>query len=146
MTALTRLRRHHRPSVRLLLFVVVALATACAGGSSVTGPSEPTPTITPGWLTLQLDTPRSNDGAVQLLVTGPGIDDAKAVGYDGYAAVVNGTANLLVTGAITGGTVAQVHVADVSRANEYQASIVAAAVRSTYALQDLTGYRAVLVR
>jgi hypothetical protein len=101
---------------------------------------------TPGWLTVQLDTPRADDGAVQFLVSGPAIDSVKAVGYDGYAALVNGEANLLVTGALTSGTVAQVHVPDVARSAEYHASIVAAAARATYALQDLSGYRAVLVR
>jgi hypothetical protein len=111
-------------------------------------PTAPTPptTPTPGWLTVQLDTPRSDDGAVQFLVSGPGIDSARVVGYDGYAAVVTGEADLLVTGPIAGGTVAQIRIPDLARSSEYRASVVAAAARSTYVMQDLTGYRALLVR
>jgi hypothetical protein len=51
-----------------------------------------------------------------------------------------------VTGAIGSGTVAQVYVPDLARSAEYHATIVAAAARNTYTLQDLTGYRALLVR
>lgn len=126
----------------------LVLATACAGGSTATGPDSPPPppVATPGWLTVQFDTPHSDDGAVQLLINGPAVDSVKLIGYDGYASVVNGEVNLLVTGAVTGGIVAQVRVADLAHASEYRASIVAAAARTTYQLQDLSGYRAVLVR
>jgi hypothetical protein len=147
MTAATRDTRRFSRSITPASVAFALLATACGGGSSVTGPTTPPPaTATPGWLTVQLDTPRSDDGAVQLLVTGPGIDSVKAVGYDGYAEVVSGEANLLVTGSVGAGMVAQVKVPDVARLAEYHASIVAAAARTTYVLQDLTGYRAVLVR
>ena len=135
-------------SRRLTLLAFALVTTACAGGSSVTLPTTPAPpnTPTPGWLTIQLDTPRSDDGAVQFLVSGPAIDSARVVGYDGYSSVVPGEADLLVTGSIAGGTVAQIRIPDLARASEYRASVVAAAARSTYALQDLTGYRALLVR
>ena len=51
-----------------------------------------------------------------------------------------------LTGSIANGTVAQVRIPDLARSSEYRASIVAAAARATYVLQDLTGYRALLVR
>lgn len=135
-------------SRRLALLALAGVTTACASGTSVTGPDTPPPsnTVTPGWLTVQLDSPRSDDGALQLLVTGPSVDSVKVVGYDGYAAVINGEANLLITGTIANGTVAQIRVPDLARSSEYRASIVAAAARATYLLQDLTGYRALLVR
>lgn len=148
MTAPIRWTQLIHTSRRLALLAFAGVTTACAGGSSVTGPVTPPPsnTVTPGWLTVQLDTPRSDDGAVQFLVTGPGVDSARVVGYDGYAAVLNGEANLLITGTIANGNVAQVRIPDLARSSEYRASIVAAAARTTYVLQDLTGYRALLVR
>ena len=148
MTVLSRLAQLPTPSSRLALFTLAMVTTACAGGSSITGPVTPPPSnpVIAGWLTVQLDTPRSDDGAVQLIVTGPGVDSVKVVGYDGYAAVVNSEANLLITGTISNGTVAQVRIPDLARSSEYRASIVAAAARASYVLQDLTGYRALLVR
>ncbi len=137
------------PTVRrLALLAFAAMTTACASGSSPTLPVTPLPPAVPtaGWLTVQLDTPRADDGAVQFLVSGPGVDSIRVVGYDGYAAVINGEANLLVTGSVIGGTVAQVRVPDLARSSEYRASVVAAAARASYNLQDLTGYRALLVR
>jgi phage tail tube protein FII len=74
------------------------------------------------------------------------MDSVKVVGYDGYSAVANGEADLLITGSIANGTVAQVRIPDLARSSEYRASVVAAAARATYVLQDLTGYRALLVR
>ena len=148
MTAPTRSTSATLSPRRLGLLTFAWVTTACAGGSSPTLPSNPTPPAapTPGWLTVQLDTPRSDDGAVQFVVNGPGIDSARVVGYDGYSAVVTGEADLLVTGPIASGTVAQIRIPDLARTSEYRASVVAAAARSTYVLQDITGYRALLVR
>ena len=114
------------------------------GASGTTGPTPPAGP-TSGWLTLQLITPRGDDGAVQFLVTGPGFDSVRVITYNGSAMVSGNNVNVVVTGAVSGGTVAQVHVADLSLAGQYQAQVVAAAARSTYALQDLTGYRALLI-
>ncbi len=148
MTAQLRWARVLHTSRRLALLALAGVVTGCASGTSVTGPVTPPPStaVTPGWLTVQLDSPRSDDGALQLLVTGPGLDSVRVVGYDGYAAVVSGEANLLITGSISNGTVAQVRIPDLARSSEYRATIVAAAARATYGLQDLTGYRALLVR
>jgi len=49
-------------------------------------------------------------------------------------------------GAIANGDIARVFVPDLSLTSQYQASVAAAAVRGTYALQSLAGYRVVLVR
>jgi hypothetical protein len=42
--------------------------------------------------------------------------------------------------------VARIRVRDVSRATQYAATVQAAAVRNTYALQQLGAYRAAVVR
>lgn len=139
---------HTTPSLpRLAAATLLAgILTAC-GAASPTGVTTPPPaTPTVGWLTVQLQTPSTNDGAVQLQVSGPGVDSVAVVGYNGIGAIANGQANIIVTGQVAAGTVAQVRVPDLARAAEYRASVVAAAARGSYQLQSLAGYRAVLVR
>ena len=121
-------------------------ALAACSSSSATTTTTPPPPPTGGWLTLQLSTPRTDDGAVQFSVSGPAIDSVKLVSYDGFATIDNGTANLIVTGQVGNGDIARVFVPDLSLTSQYRASIAAAAARGTYALQALDGYRVVLVR
>ena len=66
--------------------------------------------------------------------------------YNGFGAAANGTADLVMAGAIATGNVARFRVADVNRASAYSVSIVAAAQSGSYALRNLSGYRAVIVR
>lgn len=130
---------------RLIPAFVLVLA-ACGSGASGTTAPPPPPVATDGWLTLQLSSPTGNDGAVQFAVTGPGIDSITIIGYDGFSAMDNGVANLLVTGEISNGDIARIHVPDVSLTLRYHATIAAAAARGNYNLQPLDGYRATLVR
>ena len=132
---------------RATTIATLCLLAACGAGSP-TGSTTPTPPPAPssGWLTLQLTTPHGNDGAVQFLVTGPAIDTVTVTGYNNFVDAPGTVANIIVTGTVGGGTIGRIFVPDLSRAGEYQASVVAAAVRGTYELQDLTGYRALLVR
>lgn len=142
-----RLAGNHRGGLSALL--VTFLLVGCAGGNSVTGATTPPPAPSGpegGWLTLQLTTPRSDDGAVQFYITGPGIDSVRVQGYDGYASATGTAGYLLVTGSIASGTVGLVHVPDLSRAVEYRATVTGAAARRTYVLQELAGYRGTLVR
>jgi hypothetical protein len=125
------------------MLLPLALLAAC--GASTPTSTDPT-TPTSGWLTLQLTTPSTNDGAVQFAISGPAIDSVTIISYDGFAAASNGTVNLVVTGQIGNGDIARIHVADLSAALQYHATVAAAAARVTYALATLDGYRAVLVR
>ena len=100
----------------------------------------------PGVLNLQLDTPSTDDGAVQFTVTGPAIDSVRAVGYTGYGTSIPSASQLIVTGQVHDGIVARVFVHDIARASEYRVAVVAAAARGSYALQDLQGYGATLLR
>ncbi|MGH7594517.1 MAG: hypothetical protein ACRELE_11810, partial [Gemmatimonadales bacterium] len=88
------------------------LASGLAGcGSNLPTSSTPvTPPPSDGWLTVQLTTPHTNDGAVQFQISGPAIDSAAVSGYDGFATVTGGVADLIVTGSVASGTVALVHV------------------------------------
>jgi hypothetical protein len=125
---------------------IALFALAACSSDGLTSTTTPPPAPTGGWLTLQLSSPHTDDGAVQFSVSGAGIDSVKLVGYDGFATIDNGTANLLVTGQVGNGDVARVFVPDLSLTSRYRASVAAAAARGTYALQSLGGYRVVLVR
>lgn len=137
---------HRRARVVPALSLLVLLA-AC-GASAPAGPDTSEQPATPGWLTVQLTTPYTDDGALQLRVTGPSIDSiAPETVYDGFGTVVSGTANVVVTGTVANGNVARFRVSDVTRASQYAVSVVAAAQKTTFALRSNTGvYGAVIVR
>ena len=137
-----RIASNHRSGLAVLSLLLAACGAQSPTGSTPVLPVAPTS----GWLTVQLATPRTDDGAVQLSVSGPGIDSATVVGYDGFTVIGNSAADMVVTGPIASGTIARVHLRDLSRTSDVRATISAAAARGSYALQDLTGYRAVLVR
>ena len=147
MTYTFKLSRRIASNHRFSLAALALLLAACGAQS----PTSNTPVLPPvaavsGWLTLQLTTPNSDDGAVQLVVSGPGVDSAKVLGYDGYAVVANTNANLIVTGIVTNGSIARIFVRDLAQTSNVRAMVLAAAVRGNYSLQNLSGYRAVLVR
>jgi hypothetical protein len=139
---MTRFLSRNRTGV---LLVVAACFLGACSSEGVTGPT-PTPTPIGGWLTVQLSTPNANDGAVQFSVSGPSIDSVKLVSYDGFDSNTGTQVDLVATGDIKNGDVARVYVPDLSRTAEYHVDVSAAAARDTWALQDLAGYRAVLVR
>jgi hypothetical protein len=130
---------HLRSAATLLLLGVVA-----CGGSSPTG-SE-TPIAAPGWLSVELTTPHADDGAVQLRITGPGVDSvvASAV-YNGFGVASGSTADLVITGVVQSGHVARFRVPDITRSSQYLATVTAAAQRGTYALRGTSGYRTAIV-
>lgn len=131
-----------RAALAPLLFLLIA----CGGGSS-TGPSDGNGPAVAGWLTVQLTTPHTDDGAVQLRITGPAIQDVMAESaYDGFGTAAAGVADLVMAGAIATGNVARFQVPDVNRASAYSVSVVAAAQAGTFALRNVAGYRAVIVR
>lgn len=137
-------------SNHLLRVAAVAVVTTACGGSSPTGPEPIAPpvTSTAGWLTVQLTAPNTDDGAVQLAISGPGVDSVRVLSpYSGFGAVpATGAGHVVATGAIASGAVARVWVRDVARASQVTATVSAAAQRGTYALASLTGYRAAVVR
>lgn len=131
---------------RAALAPLAFLVIACGGGSS-TGPSGGNEPALAGWLTVQLTTPYTDDGAVQLRITGPAMDSVRAeAAYDGFGTTSNGVADLVMAGAISTGNVARFKVADVNRASAYSVTVVAAAQAGSYALRSTSGYRAVIVR
>jgi hypothetical protein len=133
-----------RNPTTFLFCASASLLVACSSADTVTTPPPSGPTA--GWLTVQLNTPSTNDGAVQLSIGGPRIDSVKLVQYDGFETHTSTQVDLVATGNIGTGNVARIYVPDLSRTGEYHASVSAAAARDTYALQVIDNYRAVLVR
>ncbi|HRP07505.1 MAG TPA: hypothetical protein PLL69_03365 [Gemmatimonadales bacterium] len=132
----------------IALPMLASLLVAC--GATSTGPTtgdDTTPPVTPGWLTIQFTTPNSDDGAVQLRVTGPALDSVVADSrYDGFGTASATVGDLVATGSIVTGNLARFRVPDVNRTSEYSVSVVAVAQKSTYALRSMSGYQAVIVR
>jgi hypothetical protein len=137
------------PARRRLIGIALAATlfslAACSSETAVTTPSV-SDKPTGGWLTLQLTTPNTNDGAVQLSVTGPAIDSVALVGYDGFDTNDGMQADLVATGSIVSGDLARIYVPDLTKTGAYQVVVTAAAARDSYALQTLGGYRVVVVR
>lgn len=129
---------------RNALLALAVLTTACASGS---GPTTSTPSGNPGWLTVQLTTPNSDDGALQLAVSGPTIDSiAAASPYEGFGVATGSNAFVLVAGSVTSGNVVRFKVPDVDRASQYTVTVQAVAQRGTYALRPTGAYQATIVR
>jgi hypothetical protein len=138
---------------RVVPLALVAVLAACGGAAS---PTDPTPTPTPnpqpaaqaGWLTIEFATPRADDGAVQFGISGPGIDSVRAMTpFQGVGGTVNtNTAFMVVTGTLRSGAIARIHVPDIGRAAQYQATVQAVAQKSSYQLQATAGYGMAVTR
>jgi len=134
---------------RRLVALPALLLSLVACGSSATGPTpkDDTPPVTPGWLTVQFTTPHTDDGAVQLRVSGPALDSVVADSrYDSFGAANATSGDLVATGSIVSGNLARFRVPDVNRAAEYSVSVVAVAQKGTFALRQAGGSPAVIVR
>lgn len=125
-------------SLRLFGSLVLAAAlTSCGGGSD--GGHDPEP----GPLTLTLNTPNADDGAILFKVTGGVVDSISAgvmVEDGSYAAVTGGT-RVVVAGNITDGVLAHIWVPDVADAGNYAVTVEQVSIRTApYTQRTLTGY------
>jgi hypothetical protein len=122
-------------SARAVLLALLLGATACGGGSDLSAPLT-------GPLDLVLQTPADDVGIVLVEVTGATVDSVTALGYRTESSSV-GTAPLriVVSGSLRDGKLVRIWVPDRTRASDYSATVVEAAARSTYLLQDVADYR-----
>ncbi len=145
MTYTFKLSRRLAGNGKWPVFAIPAILLLAACGGSPTGASDVQPG-TPGWLTVELTTPNSDDGAVQLHITGPSVDSVVAASpYNGFGQASGGTADVVLTGTIRTGTVARFRVGDISRSSQYRVSVTGAAQRGSYALRSTGGYRTAVV-
>ena len=125
-----------RPSPWLTAALGVALVAGCSSGSNQ--PSVPTP----GTLTLTMATGNSNDGAIQIQVSGGTVDTIEVqAGYAGFAyRTAPNAVRLIVAGNLVSGPVATIHVPDIHKASSYVATAQMGTDKSTYALRSGGGY------
>ena len=118
---------------RLLVAFALSLA-ACS--------DDVAPAPVGGLLPLMLDAPGDTDGAIIITVSGGPIDSVTAApGYDITSYTDASGTHILVIGAMASGTLAQIHVPDVSRASQHVANVEQVADGTTFALLDHAPYR-----
>ena len=93
-------------------------------------------------LQVSLSTPFNDDGALLFTVTGGRVDSVDAPGYTLYSSRTDpATLQVIVTGNLSAGIVAHVHIPDERVALQYSASISQVAARETYIERDPASYR-----
>ena len=122
-------------NARMALAAAVLLAAA-ACSDSTTPP-------TPGVVTLSLVTPNADDGAMALVLTGPGITSI-ASGSGAYAVywrVVSPTeARMIVVGDLSNGVLATAQMAEANRLSGYHVEILEVATRRDAVRASTAGY------
>ncbi len=98
-------------------------------------------------LHVSLSTPFSDDGALLFTVTGGRVDSVDAAGYTLYSSRTDpATLRVILTGDLSPGIVAHVHIPDERGASQYSATISQVAARETYIERDPASYRLELTR
>jgi len=123
-----------RQSLRVI--ALAALATLPACGSEPAGQ-------TSGTATVSFVTPNSDDGAVLVALTGPGVRDAQpsSFAYKAYWRVVSANElRLLVVGNLAAGVVATVTVDDLGKLDQYHATVLEVASRADVVRPSTAGY------
>ena len=124
-------------AIRILLMPVASVSLIALADCS--GDSTPTP----GSITVSLNSPNADDGAVLFTLTGPGIRDAQSANssYKVYWRTVSATElRLLVVGNLSSGTVATVSVDDTRKMDQYHGSLIEVASRADALRTAVSGY------
>lgn len=118
----------------LALLAGVAVVTSCGGDGG--------PHATPGLLTLTLNTPNADDGALLFRVVGGQVDSVAggAMVQDGSYTIQPTFTRIVVAGNIVDGVVAGIYVPDVNDASSYSVVMEQVAVRVTNAQRSISGY------
>jgi hypothetical protein len=120
--------------------VAIALAAglACGRDDGTSGPDGPTP----GFLTVTLTTPSTDDGALLLTVSGPDITQVAATDASLYFRHIEAgsTMTAVLVGNVQGGTLLRFHVPDVAAAGSYSTTITQVADRGNARRASLAGY------
>jgi hypothetical protein len=110
----------------------LGMLTGCSGQ-----PSAPVAAT----LQVSLSTPFTDDGALFFTVTGGRVDSVDAPGYTLYTSQTDpATLQVILTGNLSPGIVAHVHIPDERVAAQYSASISQVAARETYIERDPASY------
>lgn len=139
-----------------LLCGATMLASSCGGSGGDHAPTQPAPqppeqptqptapAAVPGTLTAHLVTPKADDGAILVEITGPAplADLSTPVPGAVVHARANGnTAHVAVFGALAAGALIRFSVPDVNAASQYTATVTDASDRANALRASLTGYQ-----
>jgi len=125
----------------------IQLAAAAVGLVAATTCTESTAPAKTGFATLSLVTPNTNDGAILVALTGPGVSDIKpaSTAYAVYWRVVSPSeAQLIVVGDLAAGVMATASLAEGTRLDAYHAQVVEAATRNDEVQPSTVGYSVTL--
>jgi hypothetical protein len=93
-------------------------------------------------LQVSLSTPLNDDGALLFTVTGGRVDSVDAPGYTLYTSRPDpATLQVILTGNVSPGIVAHLHIPDERVAWQYSATVSQVAARATYIERDPASYR-----
>lgn len=123
------------PRALIALATTLLLAVAACGES--TTPPEP------GVVSLSLVTPNTDDGAMAMVLTGPGVASfsSGSSAYAVYWRVVSATeARVIVVGDLSNGVLATAQVAEANRLSGYHVGILEVATRSDAVRASTAGY------
>jgi hypothetical protein len=115
---------------------LAVLAGAACGGGNSTGPKA-------GTATVSLVTPNSDDGAVLLTLTGPGLANVKSASssyHVDWRVVSPSEVRAIVVGNLSAGAVLTVDVDDVGKVGQYGGTVVEAASRLDVVRGSTSGY------
>ena len=117
------------------------LAVVAAAFGMLTGCSSQPSAPVAATLQVSLTTPFTDDGALLFTVTGGRVDSVDAPGYTLYTSQTDpATLQVILTGNLSPGIVAHVHIPDERVASQYSASISQVAGRETYIERDPAAY------
>jgi len=129
------MRRAAIPPLGWAVVVTGALGLLSGCSEQASGPVATT-------LQVSLSTPYTDDGALLFTVTGGQVDSVEAAGYTIYTSRPDATTlQVILTGNLSPGNVAQLQIADERLASQYSASVNQVAARATYVERDPASYR-----
>lgn len=125
-----------RPLRIVGLLALVGVVAGCGGGGGGGSSAEP------GVLTLTLNTPNADDGALLFKVVGGEVDSVVggAMVQDGSYTLQPSFTRIVVAGNIVDGVVAGIYVPDINDAASYSVVMEQVAVRNTFAQRSTSGY------
>jgi hypothetical protein len=135
-----------RRKILLAGLAAVVVAAGCTDRNRGGGVTDPP---APGVLAATLSTPNTDDRALIVELSGPGITAVQAAagsGHTVHSRASGSTVRAALFGDLTDGAVLRFSVPDVSRANAYTARVVEASGADNSLREDVTGYRLQLAR
>lgn len=132
--------------IRSLLFAATAVAAAigCADHATQPNPPAPPPPPPPGSAVVALATPNSDDGAVVLTLTGPGLTTMQSSLSTNllYSRVASDSeVRVILVGNLTAGPLFTFKVADGKQLSAYSATVGQVATRGDVLQANTSGYK-----